>query len=631
MDLLGLDTETTGSDLRHGCKPFYVSTCTADGRVVCWQWDVNPKTREPIIPQQDKDEIRDTIRGKRVVIHNSKFDILALEAIGINVWDLAGEVEDTLPMSHALESAASHKLKDLCLQHLDITDDDQQALRDATNEARRIGRKLGWRIASESDPHFPAQKRAPKEGWWVLDTWLPRAVAKAQRYPKSHPWWNVLDVYGSLDAVRVIGLYQHLYRWLKEEGLYPQYKWRKKLLPVFYRMESHGTTISQTRWKAAKNNFATLAATAERKAFKLAGNKIDNLRSSKQLQGLLYGTWKLPATKATKEGYSTDADTLQGLLDILDKDSKPYLFIKNLVASRKCGKMGDYLEEYHAYGIRIDSNQDWLKLYSTTNLTGTATTRVSKQNPNDQNVSKKEEYNLREIFGPMPGREWYSIDYNNIEMRIFAYESGDKRLIRAFESGQSVHMIIAQELWPEEVKRLGEEAFKETDLYRWVKNGNFALIYGASPRKADATYHRKGAYERIRKGLPLIDKFMQQKFSEGRRNGYVTTLGGYRLQVPHDKPHVAVNYFVQGSAGVIIQQAMPKVDAYLQSIGPEYKLIMMIHDELDFDFPRKKANTSHIKHICHLMASSGNRFGIPTPVEAKRIRESWAHGEKLAI
>lgn len=647
--LASLDTETTGLDIFHGCRPFYVSACDEAGNVFAWEWDVDPLTRTPIPPKEDIAEISDFIARHTIVYHNAKFDQRALQAVGVTIapWD---RIEETVIASHCLASAESHKLKDLALQYLDINDDDETDLKAAVNEARRIARKdfPEWRIAGPDNPQTPGLKRAPKAGWGVMDYWLPRAVAKAKGYPAEHPYWTVLSRYAGLDAERTMGLWLVFREALEAEGLYQQYETRKKLLPITYDMETRGVTLSRRKLEAAIEKYKDLAISAEVSAKRLADNKIDNLNSHKQLQGILYGHFKIKPTKATKQGYATDKETLTAIQDTLPQRSKAYHFIKQLTHCRQLEKAVDYLESYKAFSLPYASRRqpisrrgqhwthvaEWLVVHPNFNPTGTKTTRLSSDNPNQQNVSKKESLNLREVFGPTPGREWWSLDYSNIELRIFAYASGDKRLIEAFESGYSVHLIICEILHPKEFaecERTGE-VFKdkyESTLYQWAKNGTFSLIYGASPEKANRTYRVPDAYERIRKRLPLIDKFIETKNKEARKHGYITTLGGYRLQVPKEEPHKSANYFVQGSAGWAMILALIRVYEYLQTLGAGYYLNMSIHDEIDLDFPSDPGNVAIASEVKRLMELSGEALGLPTPVDVERITDTWAKGERI--
>jgi DNA polymerase I-like protein with 3'-5' exonuclease and polymerase domains len=697
---LALDTETTGVDLWHGCKPFFVSTCDEEGELTFWQWDVNPKTREvgywanpqglptnPYAlmscnkwingpPKADKAELKKLIAEHHFILHNTKFDVRALEMLGLPRINL-GTCQDTLIASHVLCSNESHGLKELGLQYLNIRDDDQQDLRDATNEARLIGRKLGWAIAQDGGhPHFPATRKAPKAGWWVFDTWLPRAVARFYNYPEDHPWWTVLETYALRDAERTYGLWWLQLEALEQQGLLPLYEERRRLLEAIYEMEHMGVTASRQRLSSMDKKLAKEAATLESRCFEIAREapapgakpkkgfahrpvaKIDNLASWKQLEGLLYGTWKIRPGKRTATGYSTDAKTLESLLIRPElQGTLQHEFIWKLLAFRGREKSRDYLEEYILRGM--PNGTGWLLLHPSFNPTGTDTTRFSSSQPNAQNIGKGGKRDddpipsLREIFGPMPGREWFSIDYSNIEMRIFSYKAEDQKLIETFETGYAVHLVFAEILFPTEFAACRKEAsgdthkagdlFKKkykTTFYQWTKNGNFALLYGAGRDKADSTYHRPGGYDAIRKNLPRVDYFLAKKDAEAKAYGYITCEGGYRLWVPPTEPHVAVNYYVQGTAGWCMVLAINRVHTYLKTLNerirrggpkagePTYRMIMTIHDELDFDFPKHQRNKQVIEEIGRIMASSGDAIGIPTPVEISRHSQNWSKADE---
>lgn len=633
--LYGFDSETTGVDLYHGCRPFLWSACSDSGDILTWEWDVNPLTREPIIPPADLKELRAFVRHNHFVYHNTKFDVRAGSTIGMPEpdWEF---VEDTHLASHVLASSESHKLKDLALKYLDVNDDDQKELQEAVNAARRTGRKLGWRIANEGDPHFPAWKPKKNEGWWVADMWLPRAVAKYQNFRKDHPWWTVARRYNKIDAERTIALWMVLQEAMEEEGLLDLYHARRKLLPITYRMESRGMTFSSKKLQPTKAEYTEKSCKSRESCVRLAGppHTVKSLTSPTQLRSILFDKYKLPVGKKTKsqKNYSTDKEVLAELLDKAKPGSTAHRFIENLLDTRGFATAVQYIESYEKFAKPCVTHPLYWTLHPGFNISGTSTTRFSSGNPNAQNISKKEKANIRKIFGPLPGREWWAMDYSNIEMRIFAYASGDKRLIEAFESGFSVHLIFAEILWPKEYAECLKHGWEfkdkyESTLYQWTKNGNFALIYGAGVKKANTTYHKDGAYDLIRKHLPLIDKFMKAKDHEARSKGYIECIGGYRLQVPEKKPHCAVNYFVQGTAGWCMINAMNRVDEYLGTL-PDHHLIMTIHDELDYDFPAKSP-LKYPYRCKQLMEMSGNDIGIPTPVDVERHVDNWAVGERI--
>lgn len=713
---LALDTETTGLDLMHGCKPFYISLwcgnprplkrCPPGNQGYGETLDVDPFTREPKLTKQIKERVRGYVEDcDTLIFHNTKFDLRGLEKLGVfspkEVLRLFDKIEDTVVAFHVLASGESHKLKDLALKYLDIPDDDLQDLKTAVTEARRIAKRLGWRIASPNDPHWPAMKKPPKgkgkgeDSWWMFDMWLPRELAKRGHAPvnKSHVWETVCAKYGNTDALRTGLLWNVAKEGLEEEGLWDQYNLRKANLLPFYKMESRGLSYRESIMIASQKKYEEERKIAEKKCFALCDYKMDNLNSDKQLKGILFGQLGVKPVKLTPAGkkagdpqhhhYSLDKDCLPVMLENERKTSPGYHFLKNLVTFRHREIACRFIETYREGGVpvsptgkrskadaayfalqQLEANLDYRILYTNVNLTGTDTTRVSMYNPNPQQVSKREKNNLRENFGPLPGREWYSFDYDNIEMRIFAYGSGDPNLIQAFEDGYSVHLIIAETLYPgifdtllkevhrskdirKKIKQLAKttddklllqreagQLFKdryESTLYQWIKNGNFSLIYGAGQYKADTTYHLMGAYSRIRREFPYIDRFLNEKHAEAESQGFIETLGGYRLQVPSDGPHKAVNYYCQGSAGIVIAMAINSIDEYLTGLQ-DHHFLLQVHDELDFDFPLgAKENLKHARKIKQLMEAPSSLFNIPFKVSAKLIRSNWAEKGSLSL
>ena len=113
------------------------------------------------------------------------------------------------------------------------------------------------------------------------------------------------------------------------------------------------------------------------------------------------------------------------------------------------------------------------------------------------------------------------------------------------------------------------------------------------------------------------------------QDGYVKTLGGYRLTVPKDGPHKAVNYFVQGTAGWIITLALIEIYEYFQQLNAKskhgYYIIMQVHDELVLDLPANgKDNDKVLKKVRRIMSKAADKVGVPVPTSIKKLPESWA-------
>ena len=647
--LAALDTETTGPDFFHGCRPFYVSTCDQDGKVRSWQWDVDPLTRTPYIPSHEIQDLQDFVDSHRLIFHNAKFDIRALHSIGIginNIWTKDGKVgfEDTLVASHVIDNSMPHGLKYLCQFFLYIDIDDQKALRDAVTQARSAAKKLKWRIADEGDPHFPGLKFSSGTYKWCMDMWLPRAVAKHNDY-KDHPWYTVCGTYGDMDSIRTISLHEKLQALLLEHDLYHLYVTRLQALQPLYYMEETGLTFHLPLCNNLIDQYDSEVDEHTSKAkriVKSAGGYINNLASFKQLQVTLFNTLKVPHTSTTKTGFSTSKEELAKACLNMRPTSKGTKFINHLAAINQRKTAISYLESYKRFyspypqvpdnSIPEDLLQDLAILHPNINLTGTRTTRQSSNSPNGQNISKKEGFNLRSIFGPVPGRVWYSVDYANIELRILAYESEEPELIEAFQHDQSVHMMFARIVCPEAIRKAGgEDRFKKTQQYRYVKNGDFALTYGASAATADAAYHIKGAYRKVRRYFTKLDTYMRSIVSLAERRGYITTRSavgeGYPLYTTPGKAYTqAVDYVCQGTAGWAMLLAIIQCWKYLAQY-PTHHMIMTIHDELLFDFPADdERNMAILANCTHLMESSGAHINVPLKAEAEVITTTWDKG-----
>lgn len=660
--ILGLDTECTGTDFWHGCHPFFVGAYTSGGQEPGpWHWHVDPHTRTPFVPEKDIKAIKEHVhQADSVVFHNAKFDIRALSTVGIPpdfFWNK--EIHDTMLASHVLWSGESHALKDLCVLHLEFPDTDETELQKASMKARDIAKQLDWDVAVHGHPHFPGLPKNTK--WHCMDYWIPGQMAKVKGYPADHHWHSVLPVYGINDPMRTVLLWDYLHKLLLKYELYDIYLKRRDLIRVVYEMEEAGLHLLPDQYEEEHSRYTALRSTSQQQCRKLAGNPDLNLNSHKQVSKFLFVERGLESIKQTKTGESVDGNVVDALLKDVRPRSIEYKFLANLQRYRKVDKCLDFLDSYLAYSM------DHI-VHPSINISGTGTTRSASHNPNGQNVSRQEKYNLRRVFGPPPGRAWLSVDYANIELRMLAYASGETELIKAFERGESVHMNFAWiicpwamimagrkldyfrkyssiELWsedqcrnlrdklPYDVRKACEKLFKETDQYHWVKNGDFALTYGATEETADDTYHIPGAYAKIRSYFTHLDAFMSERVREAYRTHEVYTLGGYRLQIPYGREYTtAVDYYCQGSAGWVLCLGMLNCYQMFQTVNARYpgyngRMLLQIHDELLFELPAKhRSNNKVISMIRKCMELPGTELGVPTPTEAKLITDTWADG-----
>ena len=630
--ILAIDTETTGIDFKHGCRPFAISMCDDSGKRYYLDAPVNVMTRQP---QWDASQLSRVIarmdRADTLVYHNAKFDIRALESIGVPATRYWDKTHDTVIASHCINSSGPHGLKYLAERYLDIETTDEEDLLDAVRSARRYAKTHKWNYARKGNSQFPAQKSS----FVKLDYWLPKAVAVDARYPNKHPWHRVCSKYAVLDAVRTIGLYLVYQDGMRDMDMLvdilDHYEEQRSLLPIVYRMEENGVTLNAnidseiSRYEKASTRYLENAYRAAK-----ADPDIANFNSNKQLAQQLYGKGEfgLPVQHETAGGSpSTKAEHLLELREYSSPEKDEYKFITNLLLSKKFTKAKEYLNGYRDIAVHVDGHQ---YLHPSFNQTGTATTRFSSSNPNAQNIGKGEDpffaeikdagLNLRRVFGPRSGRIWICIDYSQLQLRIFAYASQETSLIQAFEDGWDAHDYMASRIFNTDKPTKGQR--------RIAKNCNFGFVFGASPKKIEETARMPGLWDIVTQMFPSAHKFLESNMRQARKDGWVRTMDGYPLTVDRRQPHKATNYIVQGTEGDIVKKAMIYTDKYLKKGNYEAYLTMNVHDELVFDCPRGWS-MGHIKKLCSLMEQAGKDVGVITPVDAELVTETWATSKEI--
>lgn len=658
--VVALDTETTGLDPWHGSKPFMVNIALESGDVLAWEWKVDPDTRQVRVIDRDREEIQEVLDDCSIIVmQNSKFDTRMLSTIGIQIdWN---KVHDTLIAAHIINSSEPHGLTYLALRYLQ---EDIQPLEDAIKEAcvaaRREAKKLDWRIAQQDLPDMPSAKGTV----WKNDLWIPKQLADTLDYPQEHPWRTVVQEYAYMDPVITLALYNQFSKLIQERNLEALYLQRLKLVPIAYRMEENGVTYNTERIQELIRDYQEGAKRSNRVCREIARTYDYDLEISdkgsnnKSLNEFCFEVLKLPVVAKTKKGAPSLSKTaVEKYQTTLSPRSKPRRFVENLSSMRKRGTAISYMKSYDKFSLEVQVG--WRILHPSINLTGTKTLRNSSKNPNEQNISKQEGFNLRKGFGPRPGREWWSLDYNNLELRIPAYECEEPAMLELFEKPQdppfygSYHLLIFSLLYPDLFKKHGakvKDLYKST-LYQYTKNGNFAELYGAvdtgdGNSTADKAFHYPGAQKIVAKKLKKKAALNKHWVDFANKHGYVTTLPdktvdpnqGYPIYCVRSpwggiSPTIPLNYHVQGTACWIKLQAMIKVQSYLDRINQtskeKYLMIMEVHDELVFDFPYKpnKRNLPKINKIRRLMESCGDDVGIPLTSGVDYHPNHW--GESL--
>lgn len=702
--MIALDSETTGLDLYHGAKPFLVTAAHEDGTVQFWEWDVDPLTREVHVPAEDQAEINELLTSNRdgeVALHNSKFDVTALDSLGASHirWSWR-PVRDTLLAGHLLATSQPHDLTSMVLHYLgEDLEPYEKRLEEAVLSCRRVvqqarlkmkrgndgGDLALWRIAEKNLPEMPSAR----DKTWKIDSWLPRVMARHLNYVTGHPWQTVLSDYANADSVATLALWRVLKAEIERRGLWNIYAARLKLLPVLHDMERRGPTSNGQELEALIEEYVVESERASRVCVNIAAGfgydlKMPKSGNNGSLRKLLFGTaenggkdavLKLPMLKFsdTTGEPSLDKEVLERYEGTLPANSSALAFVKALSTKRRCDTAVSYMSGYKRFWLPISGDwcdgNGWYVLHPNINPTGTITLRLSSSHPNEQNISKKEGFNLRRCFGPAPGREWWSLDAKNIELRIPAYESNEEEFIRLFERPDeppffgSNHLLVSSILFPKEFSacrdnghvdgRIFKKKYSAT-LYDRVKRGNFCVQYGGQEELADATYGVEGAFDLINSRFEKQSALNRRYIAFANRHGYVETTPDRSVDPEHGypilcqrtsygkiKPTVPFNYHVQGTACWWMIMAMVRCHDCLQAWSKKdrrgYFIALTVHDELVFDFPKGtgvepwRTNLPRIKEIKRLMEVGGDYIGVPTPVSVEYHSTNYAEGLATAV
>ena len=343
-------------------------------------------------------------------------------------------------------------------------------------------------------------------------------------------------------------------------------------------MEAAGVKVEKEALKEYGDNLKVKIAKLEQEIYELAGEQF-NINSPKQLGEVLFEHMELPHGKKTKTGYSTAAD-------VLEKLAVDYPVVRMILDYRQLTKLNSTYAEGLANYIGEDG-----RIHGTFNQTITATGRISSTEPNLQNIPIRMELGraIRKVFVPEEGYVFVDADYSQIELRILAHMSGDDRLINAYRDAQDIHAITASEVFHTPLEEV-------TSLQRRnAKAVNFGIVYGISAfgLSEDLSISRKEAVEYIDKYFetyPGVKEFLDKLVSEGKEQGYVTSLFGRRRPIPELKSanfmqrsfgeRVAMNSPIQGTAADIMKIAMIAVDKELRARNLKSRIVLQVHDEL---------------------------------------------------
>lgn len=355
------------------------------------------------------------------------------------------------------------------------------------------------------------------------------------------------------------------------------------LIPVLAYMERNGVRIDTEALKETSRHFTLRMKQIEEEVYQLAGTEF-NIASPKQVGEVLFDRLKIvEKAKKTKTGqYVTSEEVLESLRG------------KHEVV----GKILEHRGLKKLLGTYIDAlpqliNPETGRIHTSFNQTVTATGRLSSSNPNLQNIPIRNEdgKEIRKAFIPDDECIFFSADYSQIELRIMAHLSGDPHMIEAFQKGQDIHAATASKIYKVPLEEVTREQRSK------AKTANFGIIYGISVfgLAERLNVDRKEAKELIDgyfENYPHVKEYMDESIRIARERGYIETIFKRKRYLPDINSRNAVvrgyaernaiNAPIQGSAADIIKVAMVRIYQRFLKEGIQSKMILQVHDELNF-------------------------------------------------
>ena len=403
--------------------------------------------------------------------------------------------------------------------------------------------------------------------------------------------------YAAEDADITLKLKNILEPKLKEAGV-EQLFWEIEmpLVPILAEMEMTGVRIDTESLKETSRIFNERMAEYERKIYEEAGESF-NISSPRQVGDILFGKMKIvDKPKKTKTGqYVTSEEVLVQL-----KHKAP--IVENILNYRGLKKLlGTYVD-----ALPKLINPRTGHIHTSFNQAITATGRLSSSDPNLQNIPIRDDdgKEIRKCFIPEPGCLFFSADYSQIELRIMAHLSGDDNMVEAFRVGHDIHAATAAKIWHVPVDAVTAEQRKQ------AKQANFGIIYGITTyglaqRMNIDNREARQLIDDYFATFPKVQAYMEQAKETCRAKGYAETLFHRRRYLPDIlsanatvrgfAERNAINAPIQGSEADIIKVAMIRIHDRFRREGIRSKMILQVHDELNFSvYPEEKEQVERI-------------------------------------
>jgi len=417
------------------------------------------------------------------------------------------------------------------------------------------------------------------------------------------------------------GLKESLEAELRQQGLWQLFtEVEMALIPVLVAMEDHGILLDIALLREMSLEMGRELLRLEKEIYGSVGHQF-NINSPQQLGKVLFEDLRLPQSRRTKTGYSTEASVMEALRGV-------HPVIELILQYRQLSK----LKSTYVDALPALINRKTGRVHTTFNQTGTTTGRLSSSDPNLQNIPIRSEMGnkIRKAIIAPPGAYLLSADYSQIDLRVLAHLSQDPGLIAAFAQDEDIHATTASKLFGISADEVSSE------MRRNAKTVNFGVIYGMSDYGLEQAtkLSREEAAQFIAlyfDKYPRVKEYLEATKGQARKCGYVQTVLGRRRFLPEVRSanrmvreaaeRMAINAPVQGSSADIIKIAMIDLYREMEKRKLKSKMLLQIHDELLFEVP--EAEVAEMKSLVSEIMPHAFELRVPVKIDIK-LGKNWA-------
>ena len=469
-------------------------------------------------------------------------------------------------------------------------------------------------------PAFAQEDKELTLALWVIDSNMTNPdLEDVMRFTKAKDVTEAKKILESeLDKRRVRKVFEEI---------------EKPIMPVVEQMNERGVKIDKEILAGLSQKYHKELSRLEKAIWKEAGEEF-NINSPKVLSNILFNKLGL----ADKRQKKTPTGALSTKESELEKLRDKHAIIGHILEYRELAKLlSTYID---AIPPLLDKKS---RLHSTFIQTGSTTGRMASNNPNLQNIPNKTLLGraIRNAFIPEKGFKLLSLDYSQIELRIAAILSQDKKLIEIFKNGEDVHSGVAMRVF----KVPADQVDKGMRIK--AKTINFGILYGmgVNALKANLGVDRKEAQEFYNKYFETfagLTAYLDKIKLETEKKGYTETMfgrrryfAGFKSPLPYVRAQaerMAINAPMQGTQADLIKIAMKKIDDHIKSEGEEddVRLILQVHDELVYEVRSSlvEKTSKEFKKLMETVLPEQETLGVPIVAEAQ-AGENWGEMEKV--